>query len=410
MKKYFFLFFLLCLLSTKSQSNSEIPNTISVFIDCNYCDFDYIRTEINFVNYSREAKEADLHVLITYQNTGSGGDFYTLFFIGQKNFKNINDTLFYTNMTDDSDETKRERLVNTLKLGFIKYVSKTKVANQISISFVQQDEKPIAQEDKWKNWVFRLSSSVWGQGDKNYYSYNVNSYISADKITEKYKSETSFSNNYQESNFEYDDYSYLAINRSYYANTRMVFSINDHWSAGFTANGRSSTYNNLKFQTSIRPAIEYNVFPYKIATRKQLRINYSVGPVQNYYIYPTIYDKNEELLFRQFVNCAMEIVQKWGRLSSNVSLNTYLHDFSLNSFNYWGSVNVRIVKGLEFYTSFGFNIIHDQLALAKGDATQEEILLQRKELKTNYSYWGNVGATYTFGNLYNNIVNPRFGN
>lgn len=410
MKKLIFVVFLFSVLTANSQNKTELPKTISIFIDCEFCDFDFLRTEMKFINYSREPKEADLHVLVTNQNTASGGDFYTLFFIGQKSFQNINDTLTFTNLTDDSHEIRRERLLNKLKLGLIKYVSKTQVAEKISISFDEEVHSEQIQLDKWKNWVFRLSTSGWGQGDKNFNTFNINSYVSADKITEKFKSETYFSNNYQESSFDYEDYSYLSINRSYYANTRMVFSLNDNWSAGFTANGRSSTYSNLKFQTSIRPAIEYNIFPYKLATRKQLRINYSVGPTQSYYFNETIYDKTEEFLFRQNLGVAAEVVQKWGRLSSSISYNSYLHDLSLNSINYWGSINVRIAKGLEFYTSMGFNIIHDQLSLVKGDATQEEILLQRKELQTNYSYWGNIGITYTFGNLYNNIVNPRFGN
>src|SRR5207253_3154546 len=49
-----------------------------VFLDCQFCDFDYIRTEITFVNYVRDRKEAQVHILITTQPTGSGGDEYTL--------------------------------------------------------------------------------------------------------------------------------------------------------------------------------------------------------------------------------------------------------------------------------------------------------------------------------------------
>ena len=44
-----------------------------VYIDCLECDLDYIRTEITFVNYVRDRKEADVHILITTQDTGSGG-------------------------------------------------------------------------------------------------------------------------------------------------------------------------------------------------------------------------------------------------------------------------------------------------------------------------------------------------
>ncbi|MHB8093780.1 MAG: hypothetical protein ACYDH0_02450, partial [Candidatus Aminicenantales bacterium] len=53
-----------------------------VFIDCPRCDINYIRTEIQFVNYVRDRAGADVHVLITQQDTGGGGREYTIAFIG----------------------------------------------------------------------------------------------------------------------------------------------------------------------------------------------------------------------------------------------------------------------------------------------------------------------------------------
>jgi len=53
-------------------------------------------------------------------------------------------------------------------------------------------------------------------------------------------------------------------------------------------------------------------------------------------------------------------------------------------------------------------MVHDQLSLVKGGATTEEILLHRKELETQYRYYVSFGLTYTFGSIYNNVVNPRF--
>jgi len=57
-----------------------------------------------------------------------------------------------------------------------------------------------------------------------------------------------------------------------------------------------------------------------------------------------------------------------------------------------------------------YSVVHDQLSLPKGDATTEQILLQRKQLETQFQYNASIGLTYTFGSIYNNIVNPRFGN
>lgn len=58
----------------------------------------------------------------------------------------------------------------------------------------------------------------------------------------------------------------------------------------------------------------------------------------------------------------------------------------------------------------GASMIHDQLSLVKQNLTYDQILLQRKEIATQYEYYLSFGLSYTFGSIYNNVVNPRFGN
>ena len=68
----------------------------------------------------------------------------------------------------------------------------------------------------------------------------------------------------------------------------------------------------------------------------------------------------------------------------------------------------RITRGLSITVGGGASLIHDQINIAKTAATEEEILTKQKEMETNYSYNINFGITYTFGSIYNNVVNPRF--
>ena len=51
----------------------------------------------------------------------------------------------------------------------------------------------------------------------------------------------------------------------------------------------------------------------------------------------------------------------------------------------------------------------DQLSLAKSAASDAEILLRLRQLATSYTYGGSFSLSYTFGSLFNNVVNPRFG-
>src|SRR5688500_7533987 len=57
--------------------------TLSVYLDCQnvFCDFDYLRTELAAVNWVRDRAVADVHLLVTTQQTGSGGSEYTVTFI-----------------------------------------------------------------------------------------------------------------------------------------------------------------------------------------------------------------------------------------------------------------------------------------------------------------------------------------
>ena len=51
----------------------------------------------------------------------------------------------------------------------------------------------------------------------------------------------------------------------------------------------------------------------------------------------------------------------------------------------------------------------DQIYLPRGAASTEEILLRQRQLLTGYQYFFEFGFSYTFGSIFNNIVNPRFG-
>jgi len=56
----------------QTQTKLLRNSALKVFIDCHYCDRDYIKREIPFTNYVRDRKEAQVHVMVTSRDTGSG--------------------------------------------------------------------------------------------------------------------------------------------------------------------------------------------------------------------------------------------------------------------------------------------------------------------------------------------------
>ena len=194
-----------------------------------------------------------------------------------------------------------------------------------------------------------------------------------------------------------------------YAHIHAVKSINDHWSYGGGISAQASTYNNMDLALEVMPGIEYNLFPYSESTRKQLRILYQAGYEYADYIDTTIYDKTREHLWLHELSIAYRIIQKWGTIDVDLGYSNYFHDWSKNNIDFGGEISLRIAKGLSLNLYGSYSIIHDQLSLVKGGVSPEEILLQIKQLETQYSYYLSIGVSYTFGSIYNNVVNPRFG-
>ena len=123
----------------------------------------------------------------------------------------------------------------------------------------------------------------------------------------------------------------------------------------------------------------------------------------------TIYDKTKETLLRESLTITLRMKQPWGNISTSLQGSHYFYDFSKNRLQLYGSISLRLIKGFSFNWHGSFSMIHDQLSLVKADLSQEDILLRLKELSTTYSYSLSFGISYTFGSVYSNVVNPRFG-
>jgi hypothetical protein len=392
-------------LTYKEELKKAAPK---VFIDCRRCDRDYIRTEITFVNYVRDRQDADVHVLITTQRTGSGGQEYTMEFIGQRDYSSIRHTLKYvSNRTDVRDEV-REGYVEVLKKGFFPFVMHSPIADHISILFKEELE-PTAVEDKWNFWIFNvgLRGSVSGEESRSERSIRGN--ISANRVTPAMKLRMSVSGEFEEDTFDINGDTIVSTSSEKEIDGMYVKSLGDHWSAGGWTELESSTYGNYDLKFNLAPAIEYNFFPYYESTRRRLRVLYRLNYYYNEYIEETVYEKTSESLWGQSLDVTLEVKQPWGNATISVDGSHYFHDASKNRVSLWGHMSIRLVRGLNLDIFGSYSRIHDQLNLPKGDASLDEILLRRRELATDYDYRISIGLSYTFGSVYSNVVNPRFG-
>ena len=394
-----------------SDTDAVRKNSINLFIDCNYCDIEHFKTEITFVNFVRDRKESDVQIIITEMTTGSGGTEYTINFYGHNKFDGFNDTLKFSLPANYTDDEERIAQINMIKLGLVSYVAKTPMGKKISVVYEDpKGDKEEIVEDKWKSWVFETNISGYIKEEDMYTNSNLWSSIDISKVTPDIKIEFGYFNSYSESVYRLSSDTITTYRNSNYGNILIVKSINEHWSYGGFANIYNNSYSNIELMEGIAPALEYNLFKYSEATTKQLRILYRVGYKHNDYIDTTIYNKTMEDLFYQNLSINFSYVKQWGSIDASIYGTNYFHDFSKYNIGVHLGGSVRLIKGLSLRLYGNYTETHDQFSLRKKALTTEEILLRQKEVAKNYNYWVNFGFSYTFGSIYNNVVNPRFDN
>lgn len=397
-------------LQTYAQEPEDVSDTLrsnalNVYMQTN----DYIRKEIPYVNYVRDIKDADVYIISTTQRTGSGGREYTYYITGQHEFAAMSDTVSCVTTPDATTDERRQKQISTLKMGLIRYIAKTPLAQYINISFTEPLSETVST-DKWNSWVFRTSISGYLNGQKTYKGNYISTSATANRTTQEWKINFNLYYNNDNEKFDYGETTITSKNESKSFNGLIVKSISDHWSYGGTFAIEASSYSNEKILFSLMPGIEYDVFPYSESTRRQFRLLYKAGYNYVNYVDTTVYLKTKEHLWLHSLTAAYEIIQKWGSVDISLRYRNYFHDWSKNNLSFSGYTSLRIVKGLSFNLSAGVSVIHDQLGLPKGEQTLEQVLTRQRELETQYSYYTSLGFSYTFGSIYNNVVNPRFGN
>ncbi|MCK4344431.1 MAG: hypothetical protein KAX05_04035 [Bacteroidales bacterium] len=394
------------------ESNTELDSlrkdAVRLFIDCRYCDMNYVRREIPYVNYVRDVREAQVYVLVTRQSTGSGGSEYTFSFLGQEEFEGMNDTLIYASRPDDTRENTREGRTQMLRMGLMRYVAKTPIFEEVQISHKGRSV-PEEVTDKWNYWVFELETRPRFELEESRKEIDLDNSVSAVKITPEWKIEMDFDHNFTRTTYNFEDTIYIEDKSSKSLRNLIVKSIGEHWSVGARFDISSSTFRNTKLNYDFFPSIEYNIFPYSESTRRQLRFLYGLGYSYNEYYDTTIFDKITDKLLKHQLQIAYQVQEKWGSINISLEGSNYFNDFKKNRLELEGFINIRIVKGLSFNIRGNVARIRDQLSLVKGEVSEADILLELQELATGYSIDGGIGFTYTFGSIYNNIVNPRFG-
>ncbi len=411
MRNFVFLLSLLFVSSdlfacTYAQVAKPVVGEPNVFLDCNVCDFNYIRTHVRFVNYVRNRDEAQVQVLVTTMPTGSGGTQFTLIFLGRESFTGMDDTLRYESRPSQSWDKTRQGVANTLSLGLVRYADQTPIGKYLSVNVSKAGASTVVR-DRWDHWVFSVSANGYLNGQSLTSQNSWSGRVSASRTTAQSKFLFTAGTGYSESHYIASSQDVIAISRNQDLQAMGALSLGGHWSAGGIVSSSSSTYNNEKAAISLSPEIEYDIFPYSQSTMRQLRFRYELGYDYYRYYAQTIFNKFSDHLTSQGLSVILNLTQPWGSINASLNGANYFYNFAKNHLQFYTQLSLSLSQGLSLNLSGAVSMIHDQLSLPQSGATTDQILLQQTELATQYSYWTAFGVSYTFGSIYNDVVNPR---
>ncbi len=402
-----------------AQDSLPPPSSTSrlrVFIDCpqTHCDLDYFRREIPFVDYVRDRNDADVHVLVTEQSTGGGGSAYTASFIGLRRFASRVDTLRFFAADASTDDEVRSGLARIFKLGLVPFVAGTPEADRITISYDAPEGAAaipaVPAADPWNFWVFEVDGETDISGESSYRNVDLGGGISARRSTDQLKLGFSLDGNYERSSFDLDSVTTVtSTQESYGASAFAVKSLGPHWGARASLAANRSSYDNRKLGLRAGAGIEYDVFPYTESARRLLTLRYEVGANHFAYDEETIFLVTEETVLDHEMELSLDAIQPWGETGIGLRGRQYLDDLGKTSLRFFGDIEVRVVRGLSLELDGSISRIRDQRYLPAGGLTPEEILLRQQDLATDYRYDLSLGFSYSFGSIYNNVVNRRFG-
>ena len=397
-------------------SDTARGDALRVFLDCESfgCRLDYFITEIRFVDWMRDRKDADVHLLVTSLESGSGGRQYTVTFLGQRRFAGWSDTLVVSTLPRESEDNVRRKLARSFTAGLVRYAMRTSAGERIAITYdapAGGAAAPTRGRDPWNFWTFTPSVNAFMNGQSQQSFMNLNSNFRAARITESWKVITSVGGSYNRSRFTFDDgegeRTSVYRQRSFSSGGRAVRSIGGQWSAGLSASAGYSDFRNHRLAARLGPTIEWNLFPWTEATRRQLTFAYSTRAQHFEYKERTLFGETRETRASHLATIALDTRQRWGTAEWAVNGSQFLHDLSKSNISTGVELDLRLVKGLSLRLEGEIARVRDQLYLPGAGLDRDEVLLQQRALATSYEFFTFLGLGYTFGSIYNTVVNPR---
>lgn len=377
-----------------------------------WADEDYLRQEIPWVDWVRDPAGAQVQVILVVEPAGGGGSTYTIRFVGLGEFSGTDDRFTYSVAPASTPDTVRRGLATRLALGLARYAARLRQADSLELKVKDGavSEPAAAKADPWNGWVHRVQANGYFSGESQTASSSTSAFVGSAKVTAEDFYRISLTGNWNQSRFELEESVLRTGSESYSASAALARGLSDRWTWGLMGGVVRSPRSNVASQVRIGPALEYNLWKYSESSQRQLTFLYRPGLRRTVYMEETLFGKTRENDADNSLTVALDLNQPWGTVSASLFGSAFLGDWNKNSLGVYGSMDLRVAKGLSFNLYASYSRVRDQVALPRSGATDEDVLLRRKELATAYRFYGSVGLSYTFGSIFNSAVNSRFRN
>ncbi len=407
------------------QGQGVNGNRASVFIDCasRFCDQTYFRTGVSWVNWVRIPQSADVHLIMTSQATGAGGREYRLDFIGNGDF-DYEQQLAYQAPPTETDRETLDGITLTIGVGLLHFATVNgflesveafhEIADVLDVSSDEIDpgERVVTGEeveDPWNFWVFRLGGRTELNGEKTRRTTRIDGNFSASRVTPTWKMNFRGNVNYNQREIDLTDAPTFVDSRTDWGFSELIaYSLADHWSIGLQGEVRRIVRFNQDFRAEVTPALEYSFFPYEEATRRALTLFYKIGPAYRRYIEETVFGEMEETRWEQSLEFELSQRQQWGDASISMTGSHFLHNLDLYNVRLGGEIDFRVARGVSVNAEGNISWVNDQIYLSAQGATDAEALLNLQQRSQDFNYSLQLGFSFQFGSIYNNVVNNRF--
>jgi len=407
------------------QRGEVLGLRLSVFLDCatRGCNRNYFRTELAWVNWARVPESSDVHVIMTSQATGAGGREFQLDFMGRRGF-GYERRLTHQAPPTATDRETLDELARTMGVGLLHFGTVNGFFDDVTMfrdvagildagERFDPGERLVAGdelEDPWDFWVFRLGGRTELEGEKTRRTNRIDGYVSASRVTPAWKMNFRANMNHNRREIDLADDSTFSDRRTDWGfGTLVAYSLAGHWSVGVRGDVRKIVRFNQSFRVEVTPAIEYSFFPYEEATRRAFTVFYQVGPAHREYIEETVHGQMRETRWEHALEIEFSQRQQWGDASIRLAGSHFLHDTGLYNVSMEGELDFRIARGVSVGGEAGISWVNDQIYLSAEGATDAESLLDLQQRAQDFNYGIEVGFSFQFGSIYNNVVNNRFG-